>query len=517
MILEHIYDKTLVYATQVKKDKRKKIGQFFTPPAVAKYMAELMTYNKPIIRILDTGAGTGILTGALCQVILNNDTITDIHIDLYENDENVLPVLIENMSLIQSELADRGKRFNYNIIRENFILHNEDFWNDNLWNDNEDKNTDELYDVVISNPPYKKIKKSAPEAVVMNSVVHGQPNIYFLFMALSSKMLKQNGQLIFITPRSFTSGAYFKKFRAYFLHNMRLTNLHLFHSRDDVFDSDKVLQEAIILKAVKTDVFPPAVLVSSSENADLSSSFNYEVPYKTIVDMDSENLFIMIPTSINEIELLNMVNSWTYNLPSLGFKLKTGPVVDFRATEFLKEDPNEETVPLLWASHFSDNKITFPKLQNKSPQYIVNNEESKSLLLPNKDYILVKRFTSKEEKRRVQCSLYLSDDFPYFKVGIENHLNYVVKLKGDANKDELYGLFALLNSTFIDTYYRILNGSTQVNATEVNAIPLPSLNIIKEIGEKLIQMGDITTENCDTIINELFIVNNNVDATTNVV
>lgn len=88
--------------------------------------------------------------------------------------------------------------------------------NDDFWNGREEKLEDDLYDVIISNPPYKKIAKAEPESVVMDSVVHGQPNIYFLFMAMSVKLLKPNGEMIFITPRSFTSGLYFRKFREYF-------------------------------------------------------------------------------------------------------------------------------------------------------------------------------------------------------------------------------------------------------------------------------------------------------------
>jgi adenine-specific DNA-methyltransferase len=72
-------------------------------------------------------------------------------------------------------------------------------------------------------------------------------------------------------------------------------------------------------------------------------------------------------------------------------------------------------------------------------------------------------------------------------------------------EEEIYGLFVLFNSSFIDTYYRILNGSTQVNATEVNAIPLPSLDIIKEMGKRLLEKDSITIETCDSIIEEMFI------------
>lgn len=499
MIVNHINETTIEYGKKVGKNTRKKLGQFFTPPAVASYMAGLMKYRQSSVRILDTGAGTGILTGALCESILDNDIITNVHIDLYENDEKVLPILRENMKLIQTKMEQNEKKVTYSIIEHNFILSNDDFWNGR-----EEKLEDDLYDVIISNPPYKKIAKAEPESVVMDSVVHGQPNIYFLFMAMSVKLLKPNGEMIFITPRSFTSGLYFRKFREYFLNTVRLTNVHLFNSRLDVFDGEKVLQEAIILRAIKTKQVTDSILISTSQDLHTNESFIHKVPYQTVVDMDSYNLFILIPTSLEEVELLTVINSWNYNLINLGFKLKTGPVVDFRALELIKKEPEANTVPLLWANHFNNNRISFPVAVSKNPQYIINTVESKKILLDSKNYLLVKRLTSKEERRRVQCSLYFAEEFPIEKIGIENHLNYVTKLNGDMNKEEMYGLFVLFNSTFIDTYYRILNGSTQVNATEVNAIPLPSLNDIKKMGKRLMEMNSITTESCDTIIKALF-------------
>ncbi|MED4852610.1 N-6 DNA methylase [Caldifermentibacillus hisashii] len=62
-----MYDKTITYINAVSKTKRKKIGQFFTPPSVANYIGGLMDTHKKEIRVLDAGAGTGILAGAACQ------------------------------------------------------------------------------------------------------------------------------------------------------------------------------------------------------------------------------------------------------------------------------------------------------------------------------------------------------------------------------------------------------------------------------------------------------------------
>ena len=68
------------------------------------------------------------------------------------------------------------------------------------------------------------------------------------------------------------------------------------------------------------------------------------------------------------------------------------------------------------------------------------------------------------------------------------------------NREELFGVFALFNSTLFDQYYRILNGSTQVNSTEVNSIPVPPLDVIRDIGRLLIESGQYTTEVCDQIL-----------------
>ena len=157
-------------------------------------------------------------------------------------------------------------------------------------------------------------------------------------------------------------------------------------------------------------------------------------------------------------------------------------------------------VPLFWADNFKDNKIV--AIDNEDNyRYILSNDSSKNLTQENKDYILVKRFTSKEESRRIQPALYNHEDFNDFdKIGVENHVNFIEKEKGYMSREEQYGIFCYFNSTIVDKYYRIVNGNTQVNATEFNAIPMPDIDIVIAMGNDLLNSDDISTDTCDSII-----------------
>jgi adenine-specific DNA-methyltransferase len=46
---------------------RKTRGQFFTPLQVARFMANLAEYRKKTLRVLDAGAGSGILSCAVLR------------------------------------------------------------------------------------------------------------------------------------------------------------------------------------------------------------------------------------------------------------------------------------------------------------------------------------------------------------------------------------------------------------------------------------------------------------------
>ncbi len=478
--LNKAYNVTSAFVESIPKKERKKYGQFFTSQKTAEFMASLFTidFSKPELRLLDAGAGTGLLTTALVERLRNSGYKGEIFAVCYENDPKVLPTLAENLEYLKKSLNVKYEiRIDNYLTSQNFVC--ADFF----------KKEAEEFDMIIGNPPYLKIAKDAPEALAMPEVCYGAPNLYFLFWAMGINNLKEGEEMVYIIPRSWTSGAYFERFRKFLFRHCVITNIHIFGSRDKVFDGESVLQETMIIKVKKTREKPRYVKMSSSATSDFADMKYYDVDYNTIV---APNQFVFLVTSQDEAEILSRVNSQSNTLESDDLRMRTGLIVDFRTREVLRDNDEDGSFPLFYSHHIRNGRVQWPA--GRESEYIVTDKSG--YLQENTDYLFVKRFTSKEEKRRLQCGIYLKADHSEYKyISTQNKINYI-----KCDTPELaYGLYVLLNSTLYDAYYRILNGSTQVNSTEINLMPVPSKESIQQMGRELIGM-ELTEQNCDNIV-----------------
>ena len=129
--------------------------------------------------------------------------------------------------------------------------------------------------------------------------------------------------------------------------------------------------------------------------------------------------------------------------------------------------------------------ICWPNKDSNKPQALDTNEKTKSQLRPVRNSILVKRISSKEQKKRLNATALLKKDFQYDQVGIENHVNFISKKEGELLENEAIGIAAILNTSVMDTYFRTLNGHNQVNASDLRNLPMPNINEIRLIGESV--------------------------------
>lgn len=507
----NVNETPLVYADRIGEfilqsknlDTRKKYAQYFTPTEAATLMANLFDLGKGDVDILDPGAGSGVLACAICEFIAShkNNEIKKINLTIYEIDSDLIVVLKKTLEYLIIWLHDRKIELEYEIHNKDFILENSDALNEltNLFS-----NVDEpkrKFDFIISNPPYFKLSKTDPRVRALNSVVHGQPNIYALFMILAAFLLKDGGEMVFITPRSYAAGPYFRLFRERLFSIVSPKQIHVFCSRKETFERDKVLQENIILKAKKK------YTINENENVIISHSLGCNkinkrtLPLHEVLDFNSKGKVMRLPISEEDDMAIKVVHNWKDNLLSHKISISTGPIVAFRSKKFLatKEVANETFAPLLWMQNVKSMKVEWP-LNCRKEQYIKIEKNSKKLLLPNDNYILLRRFSSKEEKQRLVAGPYLKKYINYSDfIGLENHLNYIYRPGGSLSPKEVFGISAILNSKLLDRYFRTYNGNTQVSATEIKNMPLPPIEFIKEIGEKIIK-NEIKSEGIDELL-----------------
>jgi adenine-specific DNA-methyltransferase len=481
-------------------DIRKERGQVFTPPSVCRFMASLFTRIPDRFRLLDAGAGVGSLAAAVCERILTLPVPRLVEFVLYENDAMLLPLLEENMQRCRTALQAAGHDLRYAIRSDDFILSTHGRRTQRMLFD--DADASEEFDAVIMNPPYFKIGADSAQALAMGDAFQGQTNIYMLFMARAADLLRPNGELVAITPRSFCNGLYFRNFRRWFFSRMALRHVHLFECRRSTFDN--VLQESVITHTQRLGVAVPSTTITTSPGRDIPDKpKGLTLPTSKILDDTSGDMVLRIPATAEESAILDAVESWPDRFAELGLRISTGPVVLFRVAEFLlaKLD-GKETAPLLEPHNVRPFETVWPVEKRGKPTAFRVCPASLKHLVPTRNYVLLRRFSAKEERRRLTASWFLqaAETRPY--LALENHLNYVYHADRELTVDEVYGLTSLFNSALLDRYFRIISGNTQVNATEIRTIPFPTLEQVRAIGQRIKVLGEVQPDKVELVVLE---------------
>ncbi|MGD0829689.1 MAG: Eco57I restriction-modification methylase domain-containing protein [Terracidiphilus sp.] len=484
-LLEHADSLRRAIAPGIALKRKSAMGQFMTPAPVARFMASMFP---PSIAhkctLLDAGAGVGALTCAFLDRWSASDGLSfrNIEIDAYEIDATLRAHLDETLSHYLSRHP-----VTYHVVSDDFI---EAAAIRSL--------APRKYTHAILNPPYKKINSLSSHRMILRQVGIETVNLYSAFVALALSLMKPGGQLVAIIPRSFCNGPYYRPFREFILNRAALRQIHLFASRNNAFKDDNVLQENVIMR-LECDGAQRDVIVSNSTDDRFHDLVAHEHPFDRIVLPDDPDKFIHVPTSLgyNAIELSKGVQ---FTAAELGIGVSTGPVVDFRLLEHIQEKPDKNTVPLLYPGHFSGQKTQWPKEGIKRGNAIRLNSETRKWLYPNGFYTVVRRFSSKEEPRRIIASVVRPDKFPAAELlGFENHLNVFHEDKHGLPEALAYGLAVFLNTTAVDENFRRFNGHTQVNATDLRLMKYPNRPTLTAIGECARSQGTLSQAKMDAI------------------
>ena len=478
----------------LKLDARKRalLGQYMTPTPIGRFMASLFSQTRGEMRVLDPGAGVGSLTAALaervCAAAIRPRSVEFV---CYEIDPVLCSYLRDTLGQVETACREVRVDADGKFVERDFVLHQELDGQADLFNGVSE--ADLGFTHAILNPPYRKINAGSAHRAALRKAGVETSNLYTGFMFLAALRLCEGGELVAIVPRSFCNGPYFKPFREQFFSMMRLRHIHVFEQRNRAFRDDDVLQENIILHAVKGGPASEVTITTSRGAAfdvdpalgvrDAEDLTRRTVPYDSVLREGDSDRFVHIAADRMEQGIVDRMAHFTASLADVGVEVSTGPVVDFRLRNDLRAEPEEGAAPLLYAAHFKGGTLSWPKATRKANAIRLSDESRKWLWANTGNYVVTRRFTSKEERRRIVASVYASN-LPGSLVGFENHLNVFHAGREGLPGDVAEGLALFLNCSLVDRYFRQFNGHTQVNAADLRSLRYPDRAALERLGKE---------------------------------
>lgn len=488
-LLDRVEARRREVSGQLSAKQRAKHGQFFTPEPAANFLAGLIQLPKiGAFRLLDPGAGVGSLAAALVARVIDQAPSLDLHVTAFELDEQLLPHLRTTLEECVATGAAQDCAISVDIRHANFVEYATDWLFE----------TPDQFDAVIANPPYRKVNSTAPARVATETRGLRASNLYTIFTGLAADLLADGGQMSVIIPRSWANGPYHEPFRRFLLGRVGIDFLHVYEKRGKVFADADVLQENVVLHGVRGSQ-PGSIVLSSSSGGDEPRT-ERRVPVTEVLQPADPHLFVRIPTAERATRIAEQMAALPAKLCDLDISVSTGRVVDFRAKDFLRRDADTGTVPLIYPGHLRLGRVSWPISSFKKPNALLRSGATDALVLPNETYVLVKRFSAKEERRRVVAAVSGPEDLPGHEVAFENHLNVYHRGNRGMPLGLALGLSAYLNCTLVDDFVRSFSGHTQINATDLRQLRYPALEDLVRLGGELDTREWPTQEELDALV-----------------
>ena len=478
------------------RKRRAELGQFMTPSNVAAFMASILKVDPPPqeLWLIDAGSGTGMLTAAVVAELSARPSSrrpAAINAAAWEIDGSLHSMLHRTLEYCEEAARRSGMEFRWNIQDGDFISQAARLISG-----------DARYDVAILNPPYRKINGESAERAALDALGMSATNLYPAFVRLTLELLRDGGEMVALTPRSFMNGTYFRTFREALLRRAAFRRVHLYDARNEVFSADGVLQENVVFHVVRSaDRGPVLVTTSHGPSGGVETGRTMD-PSEMVLPDDAQSVMRIVPDE-NGARVTRGMLSLPCQLTDLEVSISTGRVVGFRARDRLHAEAKPGDAPLISPRHCGDGFVRWPQESPKTPNGLSVSGAGDGLVLPTGWYALVNRFSAKEDRRRVVASLFDPNRVDADQVAFDNKLNVLHRGSKGLPKSLAKGLATFLNSSVVDSYFRQFSGHTQVNAGDLRALRFPDADTLARLGDAVGDVMPSTDEIDDLLANEV--------------
>ncbi|MXZ28460.1 MAG: N-6 DNA methylase [Gammaproteobacteria bacterium] len=471
----------VLYTGSMPEETRAKMGAHYTPPALCERLLDMATgagVDWLRAKVLDPACGGGAFLSPLARRMATalegcgaETVLRSIERRLSGNELDPFAAWLSEVFL-DAAIADvcraAGRRLN-SVVRVCDTL--EQFPGMNR------------YDLVVGNPPYRRVTLPAKQRERFGRSLFGHANLYGLFTDMALRYARSDGVIAYVTPTSFLSGEYFKALRGLLASQAPPVGIDFIAERKGVFDD--VLQETL-LATYRRGREPAAARVhcvaqDPSGSIRIVRAGSFELPERPEEPW-------LIPRSARQRDLLGRVSRLRYRLADYGYTVSTGPLVWNRHKESLRDEPAEGRYPLIWAESVRSGGVFEFRAEKRNHKPYFEPTAREQWVVTSNPCVLLQRTTAKEQSRRlIAAELPGSFIEAHGAVVVENHLNMIKPLNKTPPVSPAI-LTALLNSTTVDQVFRCINGSVAVSAYELQALPLPCPNEINRL-ERLTAQG----------------------------
>ncbi|MCG7505844.1 HsdM family class I SAM-dependent methyltransferase [Mesorhizobium retamae] len=470
---------TSLYTTLLPGKERSSLGAFYTPAALTRRLLDLATeggVDWKTARVLDPASGGGAFlleAAARMRTSLAGSEPAFILAQLgnrlsgMELDPHAASLSQAALEIAFADLARASGREVPVFVKVCDTL---------------EEQPQEIYDLVVGNPPYGRVRLTAAQRIRYARSLYGHANLYGVFTDIALRWTRPGGVIAYLTPTSVLGGQYYAALRHLLAEEAPPVAIDFVHARKGVFED--VLQETLLALYQKggdrTRFQVHYLNVDSERQARLTKNGKVGLPADATAPW-------LAPREPAHVPLIAAAEDLPSRLADWGYEVSTGPLVWNRFKPQMRARAGRGLHPLIWAEAVTaDGRFVF-RADKKNHAPFFKPEKGDEWLIVDRSCVLVQRTTAKEQLRRL-IAAELSQEFieTHGGVVVENHLN-MVRAMG-APKVSPAAVAAVLNSETIDQVFRCISGSVAVSAFELEAIPLPPASAMAPI-EQLVQRG----------------------------